>query len=127
MIRAPFEGSATYYSPWFPRMGTRATFGCNVVAASPGVDSFEIQVQTKRSEDDNREESIENVGAAEDISTLSADSVEVFQRGNSLAGADGPTTWGFRDLIRFKYTLQSKETGRAWLCMRMLAPSWETD
>lgn len=118
--------TSVYWSPWMPRLGTKAVFGCNHIA-SAGLDSFKIVVETKRSEDDNRADSIEEVGASAATITLTADSVTTFERGNKLDGSDGSTDYGFRDLIRFKYIVKSSVDVRGWVHFRMLDPSWETD
>ena len=126
VIRAPNGAAATYYGPWFPRQGTKAVFACNHINSSE-VSSLQITVQTKRAEDDNRNDSIEEVGSAASISVAAADSVTTFERGNTIDGSDGSGTFGFRDLVRFKYVLTSNASKKSWIHLRMLSPTWETD
>lgn len=125
-IRAPYNGgTATYFSPWFPRMGTKAVFGCNLIAsAGVATSGFRVYVQTKKSEDDNESTSVVDVGN-QIVPTATADSVEAFELGNPIDGTSGSA--GFRDLVRYKYVLQSAASARGWVHFRMLEPTWETD
>ena len=124
-IRAPLGASATYYGPWFPRQGTKAVFARNVIATGNVDDTaqFQIAVQTRRIEDNNRDSLVFQVGAVEQWAPAD-DTVRRFVRGIALDDEDAQ---GFFELVRFKYALTSESALRAFLHFRILQPTWETD
>jgi hypothetical protein len=125
VIRAVQGGTSTYYSPWFPRLGTRAVFACNPIGFSE-VEFLKIKTQTRKAEDENLlTTTIKDVGAAEMVSLASADSVHTFLRGNPIDGSGSGQ--GFLDLVRFVYEVKSNSSKRGWVHFRMLDPTWETD
>lgn len=58
IIRATKHASSptdtSYYSPWFPAGGNQAVFTCDVIAAQ-GLSYFKITVQTKNSEQSDKD------------------------------------------------------------------------
>jgi hypothetical protein len=124
LIRTVQGGTSTYYSPWFPRLGTRAVFACNPIGFAE-LEHFKIKVQTRKAEDDNLSATIKEVGTAETVSLGSADSVHTFARGNTI---DGPGSGqGFLELVRFVYKVKSNSGNRGWVHFRMLNPGWLTN
>jgi hypothetical protein len=124
-IRAPYDsGSATYFSPWFPRQGTKAVFACNLINYG-GVSTFAISVETKKIADDNEAANIQDVTGGSTNVTLTADSVTAITRGIKLDGSE--SVQGFQELVRLKYVLTSAASARGWVTFRMLDTTWETD
>lgn len=123
-IRAPLNGSATYFSPWFSRQGSKAVFACNLIA-SVGVATFAITVETKKPEDDNTAANILDVYGGSTNIDQTADSVTPFERGLSVDGSG--STQGFLPLVRFKYVVTSTTDFRGWVHFRMLNTTWDSD
>lgn len=123
-IRAPLSGAATYFSPWFPRQGSKAVFACNLIA-SAGVDTLEITVETKKPESDNTAANILDVAGGAASISLTADSTTPFERGLPVDGTG--STQGFLQLVRFKYVLTSDTDFRGWVHFRMLNTTWDSD
>jgi hypothetical protein len=112
----------TYYSPWFPRGGNAAVFSCEVIASADtanDIDTFTIQVETKNQEDSDKD--AVDVGSAATITLGTDENITSFERGASLS--DGAAQ-GMKELVRFKYTVTARTSGRAWVHSRMLNPSW---
>jgi len=111
-----------YFSPWFPRGGNAATFACEVIASADttaDIDMFTIQVQTKNAEDSDM--SAVDVGTGASITLGTDEKVTNFEAGGKLSSA---TDQGFKELVRFQYTVKAKTNGRAWVHFRMLNPAW---
>ena len=123
-IRAPYDGSATYYSPWFPRQGTKAVFGCHLINYGDA-STFSITVETRKYEDDNQAANILEVDGGSANVTMSADTVTAVTRGIKLDGSQ--SVQGFLELVRLKYELTSTSEKRGWVTFRMLDTTWDTD
>lgn len=119
-LRARVGAASTYYSPWFPRAGTRAMFSCHMVASDCAA-SFQVQAQTKKGFDNFASANILSVGAANSIG-LSPDTVTSFRIGNPMNGDALP---GMNDSVRLVYTLTSIASFSAWVHFRMLNIVWE--
>lgn len=122
-VRAPTGGTATYFSAWFPRQGTKGVFACNLVEYA-GLSTLQIYVQTKNTENDNTLANIKDVGSAFSV-TLTAESVSTFERGIKIDGSE--TTQGLLELVRYKYVLTASASAKNWVHLRMLDPTWEND
>ena len=110
-----------YYSPWFPRGGNKAVFSCEVIASAnttSDIDTFHVQVQTKNAEDSDKDSV--DLGSATSITLGTDENITSFQAGASLSSTDQ----GFKELVRFQYTVRAKASGLAWVHFRMLNPSW---
>ena len=89
----------TYFSPWFPRSGNKAVFSCDLINAAPSgnIDEFSVQVQTKNSEDSDKD-AVDLLGTAQAV-TITAGTITSFEAGAGLdsaadiaVGSDG-TAW----------------------------------
>lgn len=122
-VRAPGGGAATYFSPWFPRQGTKGVFACNLFAFA-GLSSLQVFVQTKKPENDNTVVNIKDVGVAHSV-TLTADSVSSFERGTKIDGSE--TVQGLFEMVRYKYVVTASASPKCYVHFRMLDPTWENE
>ena len=108
-----------YYSPGFPREGNWASFACDIVD-SEDIDLFEVEIQTKNSEDSDKDST--NLGT--NSVTLTDGLVTTFSEGAAL----GSSSAAFKELVRYQYKLQLSEFASfGWVHFRMLDPSWLTN
>ena len=107
----------TYYSPWFPRGGNQGNFVCDLIATNK-MSSFNIQVQTKNSEDSDKDRV--NVGSPATITLTKGEQTE-FKRGAVLSDT---ANIGFKELVRFEYVLVAETSSVGTVHFRMQNVSW---
>lgn len=123
-LRAPTSATeVTYFSPWFSRGGNKCTLTCDVIA-SDGLTHFKIAVQTKNSEQSDKDQStfVPQSGGATTM-TLTTNSQTRWQVGANLDSANN----GFLELVRFKYQVKADSGKHGWVHFRMLDPQWLTN
>lgn len=113
-------GGAIYYSPWFPRGGNAGVFQLDLMEV---VDMSTVQfaIETKNTEDDDKDALTSFASVT--ISSFSS----LPARTKLVAGAslDSTTTdSGFRELVRYRYTLDSSSSDGGFIHFRMLNPAW---
>jgi hypothetical protein len=117
------NATVTYFSPWFARGGNLAKFTCQVFALealSGGSQGLKISVQTKNSEDSDKDAVTPQGGGAQTMSLTPLD-LTVWEVGANL----GDVTVGFLELVRFKYQLISTTAAtEPWVHFRVLNPAW---
>ena len=120
---APIEESE-YYSPWFPANGNRAAFTVQFVAGS-NIDSFDVWVQTKTSEQSDKDVTTDQpTDAKGTISTTTAYEETTWVAGAALSDS---TNNGIRQLVRLKYVLKAAgSTKPCWVTFRVVQPQWFT-
>jgi hypothetical protein len=122
------NATATYFSPWFPRGGNLAKFTCQVFASeslSGGGEGFKISVETKNSEDSDKDQSaFTPQGGGAQTMTLTALALTTWEVGADLGSSNN----GFLELVRFKYQLISATAStEPWVHFRILNPVWLTN
>lgn len=110
-----FPGAAgaalSFYSPWFPRQGDNLRVTVDVVQRVSS--QLTVRVFTK-----NREDTGDGTDA--DVGT----SIVASATGRSTAEWTSGTA-GLKEMVRYKYTVQSTGTGATdWVLFRMLTPVW---
>jgi hypothetical protein len=119
------QTTVTYHSPWMPAEGNLAVMSCEVVD-SQGLDSFDVTVQTKNSEDSDKDAVVPKDGANVSIGISTTETITKFNVGAKLS-ATGATDVGFKELFRYKYDVTGPETPGAangFVHFRMLNPAW---
>ncbi len=114
-----------YYSPWMPAGGNGATMCCEVVAAHR-LDGFDITVQTKNSDQSDKDATPPYLGADKPV-TLSTETRTDFSVGTKISDT---VNAGFKELYRYKYIVTGDigvGTGNGYVHFRMLNPSWLTN
>lgn len=115
------DTTAVYYSPWMSAEGNLAVISCEVVASNLG--AFAITVQTKNTEDSDKDAVAPNGGTSNAI-TLTTETVTKFNVGGKLSSS---TDLGFKEMFRYKYELNNSEIGgTGFVHFRMLNPAWLT-
>lgn len=111
--------TSTYFSPWFPRGGNLAKFTCQVFEFDE-IDKFQISVQTKNSEDSDKDATAPQGGSAQNM-TLTQLALTTWEVGANLSSANA----GFKELVRFKYEVVSLTAStEPWVHFRVLNPLW---
>jgi hypothetical protein len=111
IIGQTLHAGTTAYSPWFGRGGDVGEFTCEIIDTTANV-NVAITIETKNSEDIDSAAVPPSSGA-----TFSAIS----------AGLKKTSALGFKELVRFKYTI-SFDTGGSivdYVHLRMLYPQWQ--
>ena len=110
-----FPGAAgaalSFYGPWFSRGGDNLRVTVDIIQRVSS--QLTIRVFTKNSEDTGD-------GSDADVGT----SIVASATGRATAEWTSGTA-GLKELVRYKYTVQSTGTGAGdWILFRMLAPVW---
>ena len=115
----------TYFGPWMPADGNLAVMSCEVIQTD-GMDNFNVTVETKNSEQSDKD-AASPAGGASNAITLSAETITKFNVGAKLSDT---TNAGFKELFRYKFTSEASDAigsgGTGFVHFRMLAPAWLT-
>ena len=114
----------TYYGPWSSAEGNLAVVSCEVIQTA-GLAGFEITVQTKNTEDSDKDQ-VSPAGGTSNSITLSTETLTKFNVGAKLSDT---TNLGFKELYRYKYFVDGGESdpgGTGFVHFRMLNPAWLT-
>jgi hypothetical protein len=128
VLQSVVQATKTYYSPWIPTEGNLAVISCEVVD-SEGLESFEITVQTKNSEDSDKDAVTPKDGSSVSITIATTETITKFNVGAKLS-ATGATDVGFKELFRYKYEVAGPTegaSGNGFVHFRMLNPGWLTN
>ena len=110
-----------YFTGWFVRQGNRIIVSVqvlNMANTTNDLDTFKLSVQTKAmGEGDN---SATTLVSAQTI-TLTKGTITKVEAGASVDSA----SQGIKDLVRLRFNVKAKSSGRAWVHSRTLNPSWE--
>jgi hypothetical protein len=122
------EQKGTYYSPWMSAGGNLAVMSCEVID-SQGLESFKVSVQTKNSEDSDKDAATPKDGANVSIGISTTETITKFNVGAKLS-ATGATDVGFKEIFRCKYDVTGSESvgaGNGFVHFRVLNPGWLTN
>ena len=109
-VIAPSGAAATYYSPWFPRVGDSVKATIQYLNKSGALSTFSCQVVTKNNEDSDASQS--NLGSSFSIATTSLGDVTT-----------SATLSGCKELVRYVISLMAS-SGTEWVHFRINAPIW---
>lgn len=109
--------ATTVYSPWFPRGGDYGIFTVEVASFSASHANFSLSVQMIHKNSDE-------VGDTGSGGGTVGSAFSVVSTGGPRTSSD--ITAGFKELVRYKFTLQyiTTGTGTNWAIFRMLPPIW---
>lgn len=119
------SGVKTYYGPWMPSEGNCAVMCCEVVATYQ-LQSFAVTVQTKDSDESDKDATTPYNGSSNSI-TLSTETMTDFPVGTKLSDT---TNGGFKEPYRYKFVVTGPLAvggGNGYVHCRMLNPSWLTN
>lgn len=110
--------STVFYSPWFPRGGDYGIFTLEVAKMSDAASTFSLKVEFVHKNTSDPGDGGNPISA-----------MDITIAGNaSVWRAQKDVTTGFKELIRYKFTLATTTTPAAtttmWATYRMLAPVW---
>lgn len=114
----------TYFGPWMAAEGNLAVVACEVVNTT-NLQSFTVTVQTKNSEQSDKD-AANPAGGASNVITLSTETLTKFNVGAKLSDTVND---GFKELYRYKYSVTGAlaiGAGNGYVHFRMLNPSWVT-
>jgi hypothetical protein len=95
------------YSAWFPRGADKGTFLCELISKS-STGTLDIDIEHKNATD------------ADSAATVAGSFTQITATGV----APKEITAGFKELVRYKFTVGSGGTADDWVIFQMLDPSW---
>ncbi|MFQ5504634.1 MAG: hypothetical protein ACE5F1_07555 [Planctomycetota bacterium] len=115
-----------YLSPYIPRGGNAAQITCDLIGYWGGITSFDIEIQTKNSEQDDAviaaNPAVHVLGT---LPVIAGGGGTIGLNTGSFGGLLSGGTAGFLELVRFEYQLVGPVG--AGVHFRMLIPSWLTN
>lgn len=123
VLMSPEETLTTYYGPWVTAEGNLAVVACEVINTE-NVESFSVTVQTKNSEESDKD-AVAPQGGADNAITPATETVTKFNVGAKLSST---TDLGFKELMRYKFkvTAASGTGANGFVHFRMMNPAWLT-
>ncbi len=111
--------STDLYSPWFSRGGDYGLFTVEVVAiGGGGTVTMAVAMIQKNASDTGDGSGLSGVSAIS--RTTAGRTTKDFQ-----AGVDSSAFAGFKELVRYKFTISGGSSGvTSWATFRMLPPTW---
>lgn len=109
--------STVLYSPWFPRGGDYGLFTLEVTGLGGSV-TLAVALYSKNTS--------EAGDPASPVTTLTFQLTTATRTTVDFANGSGsPTFGGFKELVRYKYTLSGgASNSTSWATFRMLSPVW---
>lgn len=98
--------TTSVYGPWFPRPADNAIFLLEIIARHISSGDLTMEILHKNSED---------------TGTPATAKASIVQ---GAVGRHATTVTGLKELVRFKFIMESSDDNDAWALFRALQPEW---